>query len=883
MADVAASRQGMHRLFRRLAHNDSEEEDSDDDCMPSPSQARRMHFTGELALDVPDSPAVPCAKPNAAARASSAGHRSAYNQYMSQFSSRPKSAATISLVGAVVGAIKEAVEPQPAEQSPGSVSSPGSVPSPRSALLASAALLRSKVGSIDGVTATADVVANEAQWQTKLPRSDVTCGRTRTRVTGFPAGRRVLVAPTAQAKASQAMAEATSKAKRPKPDAVKMPGLLAALLADDDVVMPADKPMDKRADIATARPPVQPRPPQPIKRTRQGPRGSASARHTGDPKPRKVPLQQTAANSARPSSKERPMACEHLAKARVDVRAASKPGRPSLRSVVNTVSLMNGLGKGRIDTGRKGEELGQRMLLQRLAEVWATVDADNSGTLDTSEVKSVLQLMGQELSSREFMRAMDQMDGDGSGEVDFEEFSKWWAKKATSQGVVAPSTFTFNKVCVRAVLKQEQGGQGEHHWIADDIACVLYSSASPGSMDGVENQAAVEAEQTKMLQDLWSAFDTDRSGTLEQDEVAKVITAAFGRKVKDEELKKAFTEMDADGSGEIDFDEFVGWWRQQGDEVRERVQRRAFEQTMKTLSKDEVSQVIVDTANGPQQVRLVSPRGLFRLMMRSKSTGVRTFYEWVEKLVQDTRNDRQSRRRAVFSLPEVDDLVKDFTLRNLLIPIVNKDEWRLHKKHTLPRCLRNGNAPDVCVLTMESPLPHKANLLCVKGYVTIPFPIDEVDARLWDMSNRHKWDALSTEIKIIERDVDSDAVMSLSLYHFPYPFLPSPIPACELTMAHTRRVDADGTIVHASSSGNYSRKLPAGAKNGWPKKREVGEVFTSGLILAPMKKGAATKLTYVCVMQGGNGPPVPVVSQREYNDWHVVNTMERIYAHLCEQ
>ena len=54
------------------------------------------------------------------------------------------------------------------------------------------------------------------------------------------------------------------------------------------------------------------------------------------------------------------------------------------------------------------------------------MDIDHSGFLDGNEVANLCKKMGKKLSSKEVASAMKEMDQDGSGEVDFAEFSKWW-------------------------------------------------------------------------------------------------------------------------------------------------------------------------------------------------------------------------------------------------------------------------------------------------------------------------------------------------------------------------------------------------------------------------------------------------------------------------
>ena len=61
---------------------------------------------------------------------------------------------------------------------------------------------------------------------------------------------------------------------------------------------------------------------------------------------------------------------------------------------------------------------------------------------------------------------------------------------------------------------------------------------------------------------------------------------------------------------------------------------------MDSLAEEEVSHVIIDTASGPAQVRLVAPKGLFRLVIRSKSAAAKDFYEWAETLVKASRIER---------------------------------------------------------------------------------------------------------------------------------------------------------------------------------------------------------------------------------------------------
>lgn len=76
--------------------------------------------------------------------------------------------------------------------------------------------------------------------------------------------------------------------------------------------------------------------------------------------------------------------------------------------------------------------------------------------------------------------------------------------------------------------------------------------------DGDAPQLTLEDRQLKQL---FAEFDLDRSGELDREEIAQVISR-MGTHATEAELDAAMVEMDADGSGEVDFDEFRAWFKQ---------------------------------------------------------------------------------------------------------------------------------------------------------------------------------------------------------------------------------------------------------------------------------------------------------------------------------
>ena len=74
-------------------------------------------------------------------------------------------------------------------------------------------------------------------------------------------------------------------------------------------------------------------------------------------------------------------------------------------------------------------EIGRRDALREEAEqLFAEVDEDGSGTLDAEEVQQLASRLGLKLDRVAAKEAMDVMDADGGGDVDFEEFWMWWVE-----------------------------------------------------------------------------------------------------------------------------------------------------------------------------------------------------------------------------------------------------------------------------------------------------------------------------------------------------------------------------------------------------------------------------------------------------------------------
>ena len=71
----------------------------------------------------------------------------------------------------------------------------------------------------------------------------------------------------------------------------------------------------------------------------------------------------------------------------------------------------------------------EEAFIQKCREAFNTFDADGSGTIDTQEMKLLLESIGESLTEEELFRFMADVDEDGTGEIEFAEFLRAFEKQ----------------------------------------------------------------------------------------------------------------------------------------------------------------------------------------------------------------------------------------------------------------------------------------------------------------------------------------------------------------------------------------------------------------------------------------------------------------------
>ncbi|MGH0169753.1 UNVERIFIED_CONTAM: hypothetical protein FKN15_077082 [Acipenser sinensis] len=182
-------------------------------------------------------------------------------------------------------------------------------------------------------------------------------------------------------------------------------------------------------------------------------------------------------------------------------------------------------------------------------------DSDGGGDISTKELGTVMKMLGQNPSREELDAIIEEVDEDGSGTIDFEEFLVMMVHqlKEDQAGKSEEELSEFFRVFDK---------NGDGYIDREELAEILRSSGESISEEEMDelmadgdknNDGKIDFDEFKAAFDM---FDTDGGGDISTKELGTVMKM-LGQNPSREELDAIIEEVDEDGSGSIDFQEFL--------------------------------------------------------------------------------------------------------------------------------------------------------------------------------------------------------------------------------------------------------------------------------------------------------------------------------------
>jgi len=137
--------------------------------------------------------------------------------------------------------------------------------------------------------------------------------------------------------------------------------------------------------------------------------------------------------------------------------------------------------------------------IEQFRKYFNMFDKEKKGFIHTSQVGQILRTMGQAFEERDLKQLIKEFDSDGSGEIEFEEFCA---------------------LIARFVIEEDSG--------------------------------ALEEE----LREAFRLYDKQGNGYINVSDLRDILRA-LDEKITEDELDEMIAEIDTDGSGTVDFDEFM--------------------------------------------------------------------------------------------------------------------------------------------------------------------------------------------------------------------------------------------------------------------------------------------------------------------------------------
>ncbi|KYQ56234.1 Troponin C, isoform 1 [Trachymyrmex zeteki] len=199
-------------------------------------------------------------------------------------------------------------------------------------------------------------------------------------------------------------------------------------------------------------------------------------------------------------------------------------------------------------------------------------DHDKKGSISTSMVNTILGMLGHEVPSEQLAEIIAEIDTWGTGELKFEEFcqlaSRFLEEDTDTEAIQHELREAFR-------LYDKEGNGYITTEVFRDILHELDDALSPEELDMIieevdtdgsgtldydgeilrDAQEDLNKDQIALLKKAFDAFDQQKKGSIGTNMVGTILTM-LGHELSENTLQEIISEVDEDGSGELEFEEF---------------------------------------------------------------------------------------------------------------------------------------------------------------------------------------------------------------------------------------------------------------------------------------------------------------------------------------